>query len=179
MMVKPRSIFEEIKILTPQSFMDFRGYTSVLFDISVAADLNFHIVQINQGFSIKPYTLRGLHYQEEHHAQAKLVSCLRGSIYNVAVDIRSASPTYGNNIAEILSAENQNMMYIPKGFAHGYLTLEPNTLMQWCVDTEFCAEAAKCLRWDSCGIDWPGNVEEFVISEKDRNGIQLLEGGDR
>ena len=165
----------KIKILTPQSFMDLRGCTSVLFDASVATDLNFHIVQINQGFSIKPYTLRGLHYQEEPHAQAKLVSCIHGSIFNVAVDIRPDSPAYGKYTAEILSAENQKVMYIPKGFAHGYLTLEPNTLMQWCVDTEFCAEAAKCLRWDSCGIDWPGNVEEFVISEKDRNGLRFEE----
>lgn len=161
------------KILTQQSFKDPRGYTSVLFDASVASDLDFHIVQINQGFSIKPYTLRGLHYQEEPHAQAKLVSCLHGSIYNVAVDIRPTSSTYGQYTAEILSAENQNMMYIPKGFAHGYLTLESNSLMQWCVDEDFCAEAAKCLRWDSVGIPWPGNAEEYVISDKDRNGVGI------
>ena len=172
-MILPMSASTETKILISQSFKDFRGYTSVLYDASVASDLDFHIVQINQGFSIKLYTLRGLHYQEEPHAQAKLVSCLHGSIYNVAVDIRPTSSTYGQYTAEILSAENQNMMYIPKGFAHGYLTLEPNTLMQWCVDEDFCAEAAKCLRWDSCGIDWPGNVEEYVISEKDRNGLDL------
>lgn len=65
-------------------------------------------------------------------------------------------------------------MYIPKGFAHGYLTLEPNTLMQWCVDEDFCAEAAKCLRWDSCGIDWLGNAEEYVISENNKNSIEII-----
>ena len=161
------------KILTQQSCKDFRGYTSVVFDASVAANLNFNIVQINQGFSVKPYTLRGLHYQEEPHAQAKLVSCLHGSIFNVAVDIRPDSPTFGQYVSEILSAENQKVMYIPKGFAHGYLTLEPNTLMQWCVDADFCAEAAKCLRWDSCGIDWPGKIEEFIISDKDKNGTRF------
>ena len=94
-----------------QLFKDFRGYTSVLFDVSVASDLDFHIVQINQGFSIKPYTLRGLHYQEEPHAQAKLVSCLYGSIYNVAVDIRPDSPTFGKYAAEILTTDNQKTMY--------------------------------------------------------------------
>lgn len=114
---------------TMQLFKDFRGYTSVLFDVSVASDLDFHIVQINQGFSIKPYTLRGLHYQEEPHAQAKLVSCLYGSIYNVAVDIRPDSPTFGKYAAEILTTDNQKTMYISKDFAHGYLTLEPNTLI--------------------------------------------------
>lgn len=165
----------DVKILKQENFKDFRGCTSVLFDASVSADLNFHIVQINQGFSIKPYTLRGLHYQEGPHAQAKLVSCIHGSIFNVAVDIRPDSPAYGKYTAEILSVENQKVMYIPKGFAHGYLTLEPNTLMQWCVDSEFYADAAKCLRWDSCGIDWPGKVEEFVISEKDRNGVRFEE----
>ena len=170
MMILPISALTEIKILIPQSFKDPRGYTSILFDASVASDLNFHVVQINQGFSIKPYTLRGLHYQEEPHAQAKLVSCLHGSIFNVAVDIRPDSPTFGKYAAEILTADNQKTMYISKGFAHGYLTLEPNTLMQWCVDEDFCAEAAKCLRWDSVGISWPGNAEEYVISEKDRNG---------
>lgn len=172
-MFESKSVIEKIKILTQQSFKDFRGYTSVLFSASVASDLDFHIVQINQSFSIKSYTLRGLHYQEEPHAQAKLVSCLHGSIYNVAVDIRPNSPTFGKYAAEILTTDNQKAMYIPKGFVHGYLTLEPNTLIQWCVDEDFCVEAAKCLRWDSCGIDWPGKAEEYVISEKDRNGVTL------
>lgn len=151
---------EEIKIIELQSFSDFRGYTSVLFDASVATNLDFRIVQINQGFSIKPYTLRGLHYQEEPHAQAKMVSCLHGSVYNVAVDIRADSPTFGKYTAEILTAENRKTMYIPKGFAHGYLTLEPNTLIQWCVDEDFCADAAKSVRCDSVGIPWFGNVEK-------------------
>lgn len=166
-------ILKGIKIVKQEVFKDFRGYTSLFFVASVTANLKFYIVQINQGFSIKPYTLRGLHYQEEPHDQAKLLSCLYGSIYNVAVDIRPTLPTFGNYTAETLSAENHKAMYIPKGFAHGYLTLEPNTLMQWCVDADFCAEAAKCIRWDSIGIEWPGNVEEYVISEKNRNGIKL------
>ena len=130
-------ILKGIKIVKQEVFKDFRGYTSLFFDASVTANLKFHIVQINQGFSIKPYTLRGLHYQEEPHDQAKLVSCLHGSIYNVAVDIRPTSPTFGNYTAETLSAENHKAMYIPKGFAHGYLTLEPNTLMQWCVAVSY------------------------------------------
>lgn len=169
------NIKDKIKILTPKSFKDFRGYTSVLYDVSVASNLDFHIVQINQGFSSKPYTLRGLHYQEEPHAQAKLLSCLYGSIYNVAVDIRRDSPTFGKYTAEILTAENQKQMYIPQGFAHGYLTLEDDTLMQWCVDSDFCAEAAKCVKWDSCGIEWPGKATDYIISDKDKNGIRLID----
>ena len=99
------------------------------------------------------------------------------SIYSVAVDIRPASDSFGKYTAEILSAENRKVMYVPKGFVHGYLTLEPNTLMQWCVDADFCAEAAQCLRWDdtSVNIPWPLDGRAPVISEKDRNGRSLME----
>lgn len=80
--------------------------------------------------------------------QTKLVSCLHGSIFNVAVDLRPGE-NYGHAYGEILSFENQKQMYIPRGFAHGYLTLEDDTLMQWCVDNDFCAAAAKAVRYDS------------------------------
>lgn len=163
----------EVKLISPDSFTDFRGYTSVPFDAQTATVLDFRIVQINQGYSALPYTLRGLHFQEEPYAQAKLVSCLHGSIYNVAVDIRKGSVTFGQYVAETLSADNQKLMYIPKGFAHGYLTLEPNTLMQWCVNADFCGEAARCLKWNSCGIEWPGDRENYIISDKDKNGVDI------
>lgn len=104
------------------------------------------------------------------YAQAKLVSCLHGSIFNVAVDIRPGD-TFGYAYGEILSFENQKQMYIPRGFAHGYLTLEDDTLMQWCVDNDFCAEAARAVRYDSDFIweseSWPEG--EYIVSEKDRN----------
>lgn len=162
-MVKPITI--EI-----QQFEDFRGRLSVLVDSKV----NFHVVQINQGYSRKKFTLRGLHFQEGEHAQAKLVSCLHGSIFNVAVDLRPGE-TYGYAYGEILSFENQKQMYIPRGFAHGYLTLEDDTLMQWCVDNDFCGEAARAVRYDSDfvweGESWP--EAEYIISEKDRNAVRL------
>lgn len=168
---------QEVKCRTIMAFDDFRGYTAVLWDAGIADELHFQAVQINQGFSNKPYTLRGLHYQKAPYEQAKLVSCLHGSIYSVAVDIRPASDSFGKYVAEILSAENRKVMYVPKGFAHGYLTLEPNTLMQWCVDADFCTEAAQCLRWDdvSVNISWPLGRRDPVISEKDRNGRNLME----
>ena len=116
------------KIIETQRFEDFRGW------MSVSAE-GFHVVQINQGFSKKAGTLRGLHFQKGEHAQAKLVSCLHGSIFNVAVDLRPRD-IFGYAYGEILSFENQKQMYIPRGFAHGYLTLEENTLMHrsrfWC-----------------------------------------------
>lgn len=131
---------------------------------------------INQGFSRKAGTLRGLHFQEGEHAQAKLVSCMHGSIFNVAVDLRPGD-TFGYAYSEILSFENQKQMLIPRGFAHGYLTLEDDTLMQWCVDNDFCGEAARAVRYDSDFIwqtePWP--MQEYILSEKDINAIKLSE----
>ena len=104
-------------ILTAPVFEDFRGYLAVPYDKSI----NFNIRQINQGYSKKAYTLRGLHFQEGEYARAKLVSCLHGSIFNVAVDLRPGE-AFGHAYSEVLSFENRKQMYIPRGFAHGYLT---------------------------------------------------------
>ena len=159
-------------ILTVPAFEDFRGYLAVPYDQSI----NFNVRQINQGYSRKAFTLRGLHYQEGEHAQAKLVSCLRGSIFNVAVDLRPGE-TYGHAYGEILSFENRKQMLIPRGFAHGYLTLEDDTLMQWCVDNDFCAEAARAVRYDS-DFAWqtePWPVMVYILSEKDKSAKSLQE----
>ena len=159
-------------IIETQRFEDFRGWLSVPVDRSI----DFHVVQINQGYSKKAFTLRGLHFQEGEHAQAKLVSCLHGSIFNVAVDLRPGE-TFGHAYSAVLSFENRKQMYIPRGFAHGYLTLEDDTLMQWCVDNDFYGEAAKAVRYDS-DIVWEGEpwpVGEYIVSEKDRNAMKLKE----
>ena len=159
-------------IIETQRFEDFRGWLSVPVDKSI----DFHVLQINQGFNKKAGTLRGLHFQEGEHAQAKLVSCLHGSIFNVAVDIRPGG-TFGYAYGEILSFENQKQMLIPRGFAHGYLTLEDDTLMQWCVDDDFCAAAAKAVRYDS-EFNWKTNpwpVMEYILSEKDKSAKSLQE----
>ena len=159
-------------IIETQRFEDFRGWLSVPVDKSI----DFHVLQINQGFNKKAGTLRGLHFQEGEHAQAKLVSCLHGSIFNVAVDIRPGG-TFGYAYGEILSFENQKQMLIPRGFAHGYLTLEDDTLMQWCVDNDFCAATAKAVRYDS-EFNWKTNpwpVMEYILSEKDKSAKSLQE----
>ena len=157
-------------IIETQRFEDFRGW------LSVSAE-EFHVLQINQGFSKKAGTLRGLHFQEGEHAQAKLVSCLHGAIFNVAVDIRPGD-TFGYAYGETLSFENQKQMLIPRGFAHGYLTLEDDTLMQWCVDNDFCGEVAKAVRFDDPDIKWqtaPWPKGEYILSDKDRNAMCLKE----
>lgn len=156
-------------VIETKRFEDFRGW------LSVSAE-DFHVVQINQGYSKKKFTLRGLHFQEGEHSQAKLVSCLRGSIFNVAVDLRSGE-TFGYAYGEVLSFENQKQMLIPTGFAHGYLTLEDDTLMQWCVDNDLCSGAARAVRYDSVFIwqtePWPAG--EYILSEKDKNAMTLQE----
>ena len=140
------------EIIETQRFEDFRGWLSVSSE-------EFHVVQIDQGFSKKAGTLRGLHFQEGKHTQAKLVSCLHGSIFNVAVDLRPGD-TFGYAYGEILSFENQKQMLIPRGFAHGYLTLEDNTLLcshgrsnnDWKIYTKrqlvFTLEFAICADFD-------------------------------
>lgn len=165
-------ILTKQEILTIPAFEDFRGYLAVPYDQSI----NFTVRQINQGYSKKAFTLRGLHFQEGEHAQAKLVSCLHGSIFNVAVDLRLGE-TFGHAYSEVLSFENRKQMLIPRGFAHGYLTLEDDTLMQWCVDNDFCGEAAKAVRYDS-GFIWEGEpwpAGEYIVSEKDLNAMKLEE----
>lgn len=154
-----------------QSYADFRGWLSVPMD----QKMGFHVLQINQGYSKKAFTLRGLHYQEEPYSQAKLVSCLHGTIFSVAVDIRPGE-SFGYAYGETLSFENQKQMLIPRGFAHGYLTLEDDTLMQWCVDNEFCSSAARSIRFDDSGLIWQTDSwpkGEYILSEKDLNAVGL------
>lgn len=163
-MIKP-------EILKIRSYADFRGWLSVPVDQKI----DFQVVQINQGYSKKAFTLRGLHYQEEPYSQAKLVCCLHGAIFSVAVDIRP-SESFGYAYGEVLSFENQKQMLIPRGFAHGYLTLEDDTLMQWCVDNHFCSSAARSIRFDDPGLIWqtePWPKGEYILSEKDRNAAGL------
>ena len=104
------------------------------------------------------------------------MSCLHGSIFNVAVDLRPGE-TFGHAYSAVLSFENRKQMYIPRGFAHGYLTLEDDTLMQWCVDNDFCGEVAKAVRYDSDfvweGESWPEGA--YIISEKDKSAKSLQE----
>ena len=125
-------------------------------------------VQDNHSVSAAVGTVRGLHFQAPPHAQAKLVRCGRGAIFDVAVDIRRGSPTYGHWVGYTLSAENGAQLYIPAGFAHGFATLEPNSEIIYKCSDYYAPETEGALRWDDpeIGIDWPvtGNA---ILSEKD------------
>ncbi len=129
--------------------------------------LNPNLVQCNMSFNAKRGTLRGMHYQAAPHAEAKLIRCTKGAIYDVAVDLRPSSPTYKQWVAQTLTAENRTMLYVPEGCGHGFLTLEDESEVFYQMSEYYAPEAARGFRWNdpAFGISWPEKVE--VISERD------------
>src|SRR5699024_8687253 len=133
----------------PKVFKDHRGFFMESFNEQQfrEAGLTYEFIQDNHSLSIEKDVIRGLHYQLNPHAQTKLVRVITGAIYDVVVDIRKDSPTYGNWIAVTLSADNHRMLLVPKGFAHGFCTLSPNTHVQYKVDAYYSAENDRGIRW--------------------------------
>jgi len=131
--------------------------------------LDFRIVQCNVSFNKKKGTLRGMHYRVAPHEEAKLVSCIRGAIYDVIIDLRSDSNTYCQWFTVELSAENYKMLYVPEGFAHGFQTLEDNTVVSYQMSEFYHPECARSVRWDdpAFGIEW--SLPSKIISQKDLN----------
>ena len=131
--------------------------------------LDAHITQCSLSYNIKSGTLRGMHYQRAPHAQTKMVRCARGAIYDVMIDLRSDSPTFGQWVGAELTAENYRMLYIPKGFAHGFQTLTDASELAYLICGEYTPKAEAGVRWDDpfFAIDWPLDVT--VISPRDAN----------
>ena len=157
-----------VLILTPQRFGDARGWFMETWnaDRMAEAGLDLAFVQDNHSFSALKGTLRGLHYQSPPRAQDKLVRCTRGAIRDVAVDIRRGSPTFGRWVRVDLTAENGRQLLVPKGFLHGFLTLAPDTEVQYkCTDT-YAPSHDGAVRWDTVGIDWGDEVAP-ILSAKD------------
>lgn len=150
-------------LLHLESHTDNRGSNTIFYDAAVSKYLpdSFHVVQINQSFSPKSYTFRGLHYQEEPHSQAKLCQVLRGPVFNVALNLKTG---------EVFTEELHpgEALFIPCDYAHGFLTLEEDTLFQWCVDNDFCPKAARVVSYKSLDVKWPVDMEKFVIGKRDR-----------
>ena len=178
-----RMIFEpmgitDVKRIVPSRFADERGYFSEVFNRSLceAAGIAFQPVQENQSLSRSVGTVRGLHFQTEPFAQAKLVRVLRGRIFDVAVDIRQGSASYGQWVATELSAAGGEQLFIPTGFAHGFCTLEPDTEIAYLVDAHYSPECDGVILWNDpvLGIDWP-SVAGAVLSAKDRAAPRLAE----
>ena len=130
--------------------------------------LNSKLVQCSISFNARKGTLRGLHYQAVPHAEAKLVRCSKGAIYDVVLDLRPGSPTFRDWLAVVLTAEKRNMIYVPEGCAHGFLTLENDCEITYQMSEFYDAESARGVRWNDPAfqIKWPGRVE--VISDRDR-----------
>ncbi|PHS28938.1 MAG: dTDP-4-dehydrorhamnose 3,5-epimerase [Robiginitomaculum sp.] len=162
-----------LTLLEPKRIGDDRGYFSETYNQHDFTDLGLSasFVQDNQSLSAQTGTLRGLHFQISPFAQVKLVRVLRGSIYDVCVDIRHDSPTFGHHIGVTLSAQNGQQLWVPEGFAHGFCTLEPDTEVLYKVSQYYAPAHDKGLLWNDpqLGISWPlQNGIASVLSDKDR-----------
>ena len=171
-----------VKILVPKKFGDHRGFFAEVFSRRAAAEAGLpgEFVQDNHSLSAEKGVVRGLHYQLPPAAQDKLIRVVRGSILDVAVDIRSGSPTFGRHVAVVLSADNFKQLFVPVGFAHGFVTLEPNTEVLYKVTNYYAPAQERGVRWDDpkLGIDWGVAEEAAVLSEKDRKYPTLAEQPD-
>ena len=154
---------------------DDRGFFSRLFCQKEFSrmGLNTNWVQINNSFSKKKSTLRGLHYQKDSNSEVKLIRCIRGEIWDVIVDLREKSKTYGKWYGARLSDKNRSMIYVPRGCAHGFITLKPDTEVFYLVSNFYSPETERTLSWNDKTVDinWP--ILPRVISEKDKKGLKL------
>ncbi len=160
-----------VVVIEPDVHSDNRGYFMESYNRSKLEQLGlmFDFVQDNQSLSIQSSVIRGLHYQIHPKAQTKLVRVLTGAIYDVAVDIREGSPTFGQWFGVILSEENKRQLLVPRGFAHGLCTLVPYTQVLYKVDEFYSAEHDRGIAWNDpeLAIDWP--VSSAILSDKDNN----------
>ena len=169
---------EGVWIVEPRRFGDARGYFMESFKKSAfeatVGEINF--VQDNESFSSRG-VLRGLHFQKGEFSQAKLVRVSQGAVLDVAVDLRGGSPTFGKHVAVELSQENARQLFIPRGFAHGFVVLSDVAQFQYKVDNVYAPQAEATLRFDdpTLGIDWRLPAGELLLSEKDLRGMSLAE----
>nr|WP_319386751.1 dTDP-4-dehydrorhamnose 3,5-epimerase [uncultured Roseibium sp.] len=168
-MIVEKTGLSGVLLITPKRFGDDRGFFSESWSKRAFSEIGIDIdfVQDNHSLSATTGTVRGLHFQAPPHAQAKLVRCGRGRIFDVAVDIRRGSPTYGNWFGTDLSFENGRQLLVPAGFLHGFMTLEPDSEIVYKCSDFYAPDCDGAVRWDSCGIDWPLAGIEPVLSEKD------------
>ena len=161
----------DVLLITPKRHGDARGWFTETWSKKAmeAAGLDLDFVQDNQAFNAKAGTVRGLHFQQAPHPQAKLIRSIQGVILDVAVDLREGSATYAQWVAAELSADGGEQLLVPRGFAHGYCTIVPDTELAYKVDNSYAPQAEGGLLWcdPALGIDWPIRVDEAVINARD------------
>lgn len=161
----------DVILFVPKRHRDSRGWFSEAHSVRLLDAQNFpRFVQDNDSFSTAPGTVRGLHFQRAPLAQSKLVRCVTGAVFDVAVDLRPGSSTFGRHVSVRLDAESGSQVFIPAGFAHGFCTLSPDTLVQYKVTVPYAPDHEGGIIWDdpSLGIEWPVDSESAVLSDKDR-----------
>jgi dTDP-4-dehydrorhamnose 3,5-epimerase len=161
----------EVKLLVPKRFRDERGFFSATFNVTQcsAAGIPGPFVQDNHSLSRAMGVVRGLHFQIAPKAQGKLVRVVRGAVFDVAVDIRRGSPTYGRHVSAVLSAENWAQLWIPAGFAHGFATIEPDVELLYKVDADYAPDLERGILWNDpdLGIEWPVEAALAQLSPRD------------
>ena len=168
---------QEVKIIKPRVFEDDRGFFFETINVNnlKKQGIDFSVVQENCAYSLKKGTIRGLHFQNDPNAQAKIVRCVKGSVMDYAVDLRKGSPTYLKHVKVLLSEENKLQLYIPKGFAHGVISLSDDTMIEYFADNGYAPESDRSIRYNDpqINIDW--EIEELILSEKDKNAKLISE----
>ena len=172
-----RLAIPDLILIEPARFGDDRGFFSEVFSRRALAEhgITADFVQDNHSLSRQKGVLRGLHFQRPPSTQGKLVRVVRGAIFDIAVDIRQGSATFGQHVASELSAANWQQLWIPAGFAHGFVTLEEDTEVLYKVDAYYDREADAAIAWNdpALGIDWP--VSDPILSDKDRKALKLAD----
>ena len=170
---------EDIFVIIPAQHGDHRGFFSETYRESFLSTqgVNANFVQDNHVYSAESGVLRGLHYQTPPHPQGKLLRCVRGAILDVGMDIRKGSPTYGRHVAVELSAANWKQLWVPPGFAHGYVTLDAHCEVIYRVTDYWAPDCERGIAWDdpSLGIDWRVSPTKLILSDRDRRNPRLAD----
>jgi dTDP-4-dehydrorhamnose 3,5-epimerase len=171
----------DVKVIRPKKFGDHRGFFSETYSRKAfeAAGLHYDFVQDNQSLSAEVGTIRGLHFQTPPFAQDKLLRVVRGAVFDVAVDLRRDSPTFGKHVSAVISAAEWNQILVPIGFAHGFCTLEPDTEVIYKVTNYYAPANDKGLLWNDpdLGIAWPEAAQDPKLSDKDKIQPRLKDLG--
>ena len=163
----------DVKLLAPPKYADHRGFFSETYNkrALAAAGVDLDFVQDNHSLSRQKGVVRGLHFQVPPFAQDKLIWAIRGSVFDVVVDVRRGSPTFGRHVALVLEADRWRQLLVPAGFAHGFATLEPDTEIIYKVTNYYSPEHERGILWNdpALGIPWPVSTQEAILSEKDQH----------